>query len=420
MSDTLRGPSEYRWPGQKMTPRRQTPAGYPHPVRRTTAASSSRERRFPHGANMEPGLSWMRPGHDGRNRPGMPYRMPGMMPGMMPRMMPGRMPGMVPGMMPRMMPGMMPAMMSGMVPGMVPAAYPGITPGISMVPGAPMMPSVLPVPIGGGTSGGGSRTTVIPMPLPMPMPLPLPSQGGGGGQGPVILAGTSPPASAAQQAYPCPAPCHQHYAAPPQQEPPLSPLVDAAAVTMMMQQIRLLLSPPPVRTRHSRQRSPEQAAPSPPAPAALGPGLPECHLPFQSILPPQAPAEGGPIDLVAALQAMLAQAEGVDSQKKPSKATGKRNKAGKKAEEDAETKHRMDGGKKPVEEGKEANGEKDREEKEEEKQSRKKKETEKQGDEVKKVDSTDEKLKSPLTQEGTTPGKGPDPNAPALSLNFQR
>ncbi|KAH8021848.1 hypothetical protein HPB51_018697 [Rhipicephalus microplus] len=101
---------------------------------------------------------------------------------------------------------------------------------------------------------------------------------------------------------------------------------------------------------------------------------------------------------------MLAQAEGVDSQKKPSKATGKRNKAGKKAEEDAETKHRMDGGKKPVEEGKEANGEKDREGKEEEKQSRKKKETEKQGDEVKKVDSTDEKLKSPLTQEGTTPG----------------
>ncbi|XP_075750603.1 uncharacterized protein LOC142817474 [Rhipicephalus microplus] len=58
------------------------------------------------------------------------------------------MPGMVPGMMPRMMPGMMPGMMSGMVPGMVPAAYPGITPGISMVPGALMMPSVLPGVVG--------------------------------------------------------------------------------------------------------------------------------------------------------------------------------------------------------------------------------------------------------------------------------
>ncbi|KAL1436190.1 hypothetical protein MTO96_010927 [Rhipicephalus appendiculatus] len=171
---------------------------------------------------------------------------------------------------------------------------------------------------------------------------------------------------------------------------------------MMMQQIRLLLSPPPTRTRRSTQRSPEQITPSPPpAPAHPGAPLPPPGFPFPPAFLDQAPAEGGPTDMVAALQAMLAQAQGADSQKKPSKATVKRKKTGKKAEEEVEKKHRNVAGKKSEEAVKEEKG------------------SQKQGDEVKKVDSSDEKFKSPLTQEATTPGKGPDPNAPALSLNFQ-
>ncbi|XP_065293846.1 uncharacterized protein [Dermacentor albipictus] len=384
---------------QKMASQRHLPSGprFPPPSRRKmTPSSSMRERDFSQRPLMPPGYSRM---------PGM---MPGRRPGMASGMMPSAYPGMAPGM--PMMPG---APMIPMMPGTIPmhpqqVTAQAVAPGVVTLQGIGSQPRVLTVPMG----GGGSRTSVIPMPIPMPMPLPMPSPGGGGGQGPVILAGTSPPAAQQVLSYPAPY-CHQH-APPPQQQPPVSPLAEAAAVTMMMQQMRLLLHPPSPRVR--RTRPPPSPPPPPPPPPAPAPAPP--------VLPPVV-VENAPPDVIAALQAILAQqqAQGADALglKKPAKATGKTKKGDKS----------KGGGKKSDKAGKEEEGdtEDDKEEKEEEKREKEQKKGKKEavkkgtgkqeGPEAKAVDRSGGS-RSQATQEGTTQGKGPDSNAPALSLSFPR
>ncbi|XP_077541082.1 uncharacterized protein LOC144153304 [Haemaphysalis longicornis] len=120
-------------------------------------------------------------------------------------------------------------------------------PSLTMVPPTNSQTCVVTLP-----GGGGSQPGVVPMmPFPMPTPAFMPPQVSGS-QAPIIVAGTAQP----QQTYPP----YPPYAYPPQPQQPAqsNPLVETAAMTMMMQMIRAMLG---TRTGGIRRRRPRPLMP---------------------------------------------------------------------------------------------------------------------------------------------------------------
>ncbi|KAH6928993.1 hypothetical protein HPB50_022370 [Hyalomma asiaticum] len=244
----------------------------------------------------------------------------------------------------------------------------------------------------------GSQASFIPYPIPIPLPMQIPGVGGGGGGGSGVTIITGGPPAAPQPLYPYPYGSPYHYP-PLEQQPQGNAMAEAAAMMMMMQQMRSMMSRRDSSRRRrpkSRDAEPDSQVPTPPLSVDTTAGGKDTKL------------------------AAKAKSDSVGSQAKKGITTAEEDKGSKKSvvkpEEDKGRKDAdrsvQDGEisevlKRDKAGGKEAEGKADG------------------GSEQAQKDASANKAagasgSAPKTQEGTqeTPGKGPDTNAPSLSLNF--